>query len=47
MKALKKEKLDEILDIIVSEDPFCGLDGREEAMTKLVEYLGENDITVE
>ncbi|MFA5207321.1 MAG: hypothetical protein WC428_01575 [Candidatus Paceibacterota bacterium] len=46
MKTLKKEKLNEILDLIVSEDPYCGVDGQEEALSKLIEYLNENDIEV-
>lgn len=46
MKILKKEKLKEILDLIVSEDPFCGIEGYDEALSKLIEYLNENDIDV-
>ena len=46
MKTLKKEKLNKILDLIVSEDPYCGVDGQEEALLKLIEYLNENDIEV-
>jgi hypothetical protein len=46
MKTLKKEKLIEILRNIVSEDPFCGIEGEDKALSELTEYLEENDIEV-
>jgi len=46
MKTLKKEKLQEIIDQIVSEDHYCGLENVDKAISDLIEYLKENDIEV-
>lgn len=47
MATVKKDKLHEILLQIVSEDPYCGIEGEDEALTELIKYLEENDIKVE
>jgi hypothetical protein len=47
MKTVKKEELKEILFLITSEDPFCGLEGEEEALSELIKYLEERGINVE
>jgi len=46
MKMIKKEKLQEILDQIVSEDPYCGLENADKALLDLIEYLKVNGIEV-
>jgi len=47
MKPVKKEELKDILFLIKSEDPYCGLEGEEEALTELIKYLEERGIIVE
>jgi len=46
MITLEKEKLTEILDLIESEDPYCGLERKDEALIKLIAYLNKNNIEV-
>jgi hypothetical protein len=46
MKTLKKEKLQEIIDQIVCEDPYCGLENVDKAIEDLIEYLKQNEIDV-
>ena len=47
MKTLKKETLKTILKQIVSEDPYCGIEGEDKALNDLIKYLEENNINVE
>ena len=47
MKPIKREKLEEIINQIVCEDPFCGLENVDKAVSDLVGYLKENNIDVE
>ncbi len=46
MKPVKKEELKNILLIIQSEDPYCGVEGEKEALSELIEYLEERGIKV-
>lgn len=47
MKTVKREELKDILFLIKSEDPYCGVDGEEEALSELIKYLEERGIKVE
>lgn len=47
MKTIKKEKLQEFLDQIESEDPYCGLYNEDKALSDLIKYLENNDIEVQ
>jgi hypothetical protein len=43
---IEKEKIEEIIDQIESEDPYCGLENIDKAVSDLVNYLKENKIDV-
>ena len=47
MKPVKREELKEILLTIQSEDPYCGIEGGDEALSELIKYLEDRDIKVE
>jgi hypothetical protein len=47
MKPVKKEELKDILFTIQSEDPYCGVEGEDEALSELIKYLEERGIKVE
>lgn len=45
-KKLEKEKLQEIIEQIESEDPYCGIENMGKALSDLIRYLEENNIKV-
>lgn len=46
MIVLNIEKLKSILGLITSEDPYCGVEGEDNALSQLIIYLEENNIMV-